>query len=85
MPLGFHKTIKHNYLKTKEQIYEIFEKGDDLAKNHLQGGSWKFDPKNYETTKEDVLNYIEKVKDVYKEIFAWERLIWIISIYHCTI
>jgi len=70
MPLGFHKTVKHNYKKTKEEIYENFEKGDSLAKNHLQGGNWKFDPKNYETTKEAVLEYIEKLRVIYKEIFG---------------
>lgn len=65
LPKGFHMLVRENRSKSVKEIYEIFEKSHYTVQD---GKTVPFDPAKFDKTPEEVLQYIEKLKDAYIKI-----------------
>ena len=63
LPPAFHKTVLENLKLDVEQIYEKFCSGV-----YSRSKKFKFNPDDYNTTKEDTLDYIRRVREAYLQI-----------------
>ena len=58
LPKLFHSTVKKHYTKTAVEIFKEYKKIFDN----------KFDFEKYKTSEEEVLKYIQMLKDEYKKL-----------------
>jgi len=64
LPWAFHKTVKAFYKLSPEEIYEKFTHGE-CAKHKAE---FEYTDAKYKRTKEEVINYITKLKTTYENI-----------------
>lgn len=65
LPKGFHMMVRENRKKSVKEIYEIFEKSHYTVQ---EGKTVPFDPAKFDKTPEEVLQYIDKLRDAYVKI-----------------
>lgn len=64
LPLAFHKTVKAYYKLSPEEIYQKFTDGQ--CTKHKDQFDYK--PEKYARTKEEVMDYIKKLKEIYEKV-----------------